>query len=84
MCLYFFRHIDVMEFPHTMLMSGTDNFSSVNAIGEGGFGKVFRGRVYHCDVAIKLLSDVSTFLRMTHLQNEDSPCLYLTMLIFHC
>ena len=59
-----------MEFPQTMLMSGT-NFSSVNTIGEGGFGKVFRGRVYHCDVAIKLLSDVTTFLRMTQcLQNE--------------
>ena len=60
--LNIFLHIDCMEFPHAVLKADTDDFSSRNTIGEGGFGKVFRGRVYHCDVAIKLLSDVSAYI----------------------
>ena len=28
-------------------------------IGEGGFGKVYRGRLCYSDVAVKVLSDVS-------------------------
>ncbi|KAK7351289.1 hypothetical protein VNO77_10615 [Canavalia gladiata] len=36
--------------------SGTENFSSTNKIGEGGYGPVYKGQLDHTPVAIKILS----------------------------
>lgn len=48
-----------MIFSSTQLYEATDNFAEEKKIGKGGFGHVFRGRLRHSDVAIKVLNDVS-------------------------
>ncbi len=49
----------VMVFDEADVKGATDNFATTNVIGKGGFGEVFRGRLRHTDVAIKVLSAVS-------------------------
>ncbi len=48
-----------MVFTKTDLENATGSFKVENLIGEGGFGKVYRGRLRHADVAVKVLTDVS-------------------------
>lgn len=48
-----------MVFSLEDLKAATNNFSADDLIGEGGFGKVYRGRLRYLDVAVKVLSDVS-------------------------
>jgi chromosome segregation ATPase len=43
------------EFSYLELMEGTNNFEDFLKIGEGGYGKVYRGSLRHTTVAIKIL-----------------------------
>ena len=52
---------DAMIFSFDDLSSVTNNFSKDKIIGKGGFGKVYRGRLRHSEVAIKVLNTVSEF-----------------------
>ena len=47
-----------MVFSLKDLQNATNDFNTDELIGEGGFGKVYRGRLRYSDVAVKLLSDV--------------------------
>ncbi|KAI9082795.1 hypothetical protein K1719_035252 [Acacia pycnantha] len=56
-------NMDDLELPlfdfHTITMA-TDNFSEANKLGEGGFGIVYRGRLFEgYDIAVKRLSGSS-------------------------
>ena len=51
-----------MEFTHEEVRKATDSFSSANLIGEGGFGKVYKGTLRFTAVAIKVLNPVSKIL----------------------
>ena len=48
-----------MIFPLEDLCQVTDNFSKEKLIGKGGFGHVYRAKLRHSDVAIKVLNTVS-------------------------
>ena len=48
-----------MLFSHELLREATNNFSKDKLVGKGGFGRVFKGRLRHSDVAIKVLNTVS-------------------------
>ncbi|KAK4479350.1 hypothetical protein RD792_014862 [Penstemon davidsonii] len=51
------RGYDVIIFTHASILASTDNFSSINKLGEGGFGPVYKGRLPEGrDIAVKLLS----------------------------
>ena len=50
---------DAMIFSFEDLSKVTNNFSKEKMIGKGGFGRVFRGKLRHSDVAVKVLSTVS-------------------------
>lgn len=39
--------------------TATKNFDDSGIIGTGGFGVVFQGRIRHCHVAVKRLTEVS-------------------------
>ena len=47
-----------MIFPLEDLCQVTDNFSKEKLIGKGGFGHVYRAKLRHSDVAIKVLNTV--------------------------
>lgn len=47
-----------MIFSKAKLETATKNFSKDHLVGEGGFGKVYRGTLRHADVAVKRLSEV--------------------------
>ena len=47
-----------MVFSVDDLSRVTDNFSKERLIGKGGFGKVYRGKLRHADVAVKVLNTV--------------------------
>ncbi len=49
----------VMVFTEADISTATDEFATTKVIGKGGFGKVYKGRLRHADVAIKVLSAVS-------------------------
>ena len=50
-----------MEFEAAELCEATKNFSARMVIGQGGFGKVYRGTLRGCfSVAIKCLTQVSS------------------------
>ena len=44
-----------IRFTYTELAGGTANFTPSLVLGEGGFGKCYKGHVRHQEVAIKLL-----------------------------
>ena len=46
-------------FSSSQLHEATNNFVEKKLVGKGGFGRVFRGRLRHSDVAIKVLNTVS-------------------------
>ena len=48
-----------MIFSEADLERATGDFSEENMVGKGGFGRVFRGKLRHSDVAIKVLNTVS-------------------------
>lgn len=48
-----------MMFSYQLLCDVTNRFAKEKLIGKGGFGQVFRGRLRHSDVAIKVLNTVS-------------------------
>ena len=50
---------DAMMFSFDDLSKVTNNFSKERLIGKGGFGKVYRGKLRHADVAVKVLNPVS-------------------------
>ncbi|KAL3824850.1 hypothetical protein ACJIZ3_020879 [Penstemon smallii] len=51
------RGYDIKMFTYASLLASTDNFSSINKLGEGGFGPVYKGRLPEGrDIAVKLLS----------------------------
>ena len=45
-------------FSHELLSEVTSNFSKERLIGKGRFGRVYRGKLRHSDVAVKVLNDV--------------------------
>lgn len=47
-----------MMFCSEDLKLATNDYNSDAVVGEGGFGKVYRGRLRYSDVAVKVLSDV--------------------------
>ncbi|KAL3824849.1 hypothetical protein ACJIZ3_020878 [Penstemon smallii] len=50
------RGYDVKIFTHASILASTDNFSSINKLGEGGFGHFYKGRLPEGrDIAVKLL-----------------------------
>lgn len=50
---------DAMIFSLDDLSKMSDNFSKQRMIGKGGFGRVFRGKLRHLEVAVKVLNTVS-------------------------
>ncbi|KAI5069457.1 hypothetical protein GOP47_0015758 [Adiantum capillus-veneris] len=44
------------EYTFQELQNGTNNFHEDNKLGEGGYGPVFRGKLHHTTVAIKVLA----------------------------
>ena len=48
-----------MTFFGCQIREATNNFEEEKQVGKGGFGHVFRGRLRHSDVAIKVLNTVS-------------------------
>lgn len=56
-CAYLFLFIEAfpgraMVFPLEDLKTATNNFSADDLIGEGGFGKIYKGRLRYLDVAL--------------------------------
>ncbi|GKV43688.1 hypothetical protein SLEP1_g50949 [Rubroshorea leprosula] len=48
---------EALQFDFNTIRIATDNFSSVNKLGEGGFGAVYKGRLQNGkDIAVKRLS----------------------------
>lgn len=45
------------EYSYESLKFATDSFSKGNQIGEGGYGAVYRGKLHHMTVAIKVLRE---------------------------
>mmetsp|Transcript_11213 Transcript_11213/g.21353 ORF Transcript_11213/g.21353 Transcript_11213/m.21353 type:complete len:648 (+) Transcript_11213:99-2042(+) len=60
-------------YTYLELTTATDNFSARSKIGEGGFGKVYRGKLQGMPVAIKKLDSES-------LKGQDELCHELEML----
>ena len=54
-----------MIFSYDDLSKVTDNFSKERLIGKGGFGVVYRGKLRHADVAVKVLNTVSKIVHCT-------------------
>eukprot|EP00850_Spirogloea_muscicola_P005715 SM000026S08964 [mRNA] locus=s26:747406:761441:- [translate_table: standard] len=52
------------------LQAATDNFSEEHKVGEGGYGWVFRGRLHHTDVAIKVLKSTDAIEGRSEFQHE--------------
>ena len=48
-----------MVFSFDDLKTATREFSDDQLVGEGGFGRVYRGRLRYSSVAVKVLSDLS-------------------------
>ncbi|MCO5549314.1 hypothetical protein L7F22_002782 [Adiantum nelumboides] len=44
------------EYTFQELQAGTNNFHEENKLGEGGYGPVYRGKLHHTTVAIKVLA----------------------------
>lgn len=49
--------LGLKEWAFNEISRATDGFAAGNKIGKGGFGDVFRGRLDHQDVAVKVLSE---------------------------
>ena len=49
-----------MIFTIRELKEATGDFDPTKVVGKGGFGEVYRGKLRHTDVAIKVLNDVSS------------------------
>ena len=47
----------MQEYTYDELSLATSNFSAENLLGQGAFGKVYQGTLYHTAVAIKVLSE---------------------------
>ncbi len=52
-----------MVFKHEDLLLATNGFAKTNIVGKGGFGSVFRGKLRHAAVAVKVLNEVSDLSR---------------------
>ena len=55
-----------MIFSFDDLSQVTNNFSKEKMIGKGGFGRVFRGKLRHVDVAVKVLNTVIEFCTISN------------------
>ena len=53
-----------MEFHPNELSAATNSYNGEKIIGEGGFGKVYKGQLRYTTVAIKILTDVSTIVQL--------------------
>ncbi|XP_074567205.1 G-type lectin S-receptor-like serine/threonine-protein kinase At4g27290 [Curcuma longa] len=51
--------INLPSFDFAAIVQATDNFSSSNKLGEGGFGPVYKGRLKEEEIAVKRLSKTS-------------------------
>ncbi|XP_042435918.1 G-type lectin S-receptor-like serine/threonine-protein kinase At4g27290 isoform X1 [Zingiber officinale] len=51
--------INLPSFDFAAIVQATDNFSSSNKLGEGGFGPVYKGRLKETEIAVKRLSKTS-------------------------
>ncbi|KAL1809034.1 hypothetical protein ACET3Z_026024 [Daucus carota] len=52
--------VDVKVYSLNTIISATENFSSANKVGEGGFGSVYKGKLLNGqDIAVKRLSNTS-------------------------
>ena len=61
-----------MVYTGSELVTATKNFNDNGIIGTGGFGVVFQGRIRHCLVAVKRLTEVS--ISQGHLSNNYIIC----------
>eukprot|EP00850_Spirogloea_muscicola_P004233 SM000018S03598 [mRNA] locus=s18:244222:249121:+ [translate_table: standard] len=52
------------------LQAATDKFSEKHKVGEGGYGWVFRDRLHHTDVAIKVLKSTDAIEGRSEFQHE--------------
>lgn len=52
-----------MIFLNMQLKDATNNFDNSHLVGKGGFGHVFRGRLRHSDVVIKVLNNVCDIMK---------------------
>ena len=50
-------------FLNTQLKEATNNFHNSHFVGKGGFGHVFRGRLRHSDVAMKVENNVCDIMK---------------------
>ncbi|XVE89088.1 hypothetical protein DITRI_Ditri19aG0122200 [Diplodiscus trichospermus] len=54
------RNADLPFFDHRTIVEATDNFSSDNKLGQGGFGAVYKGMLFNGkEIAVKRLSKYS-------------------------
>ncbi|KAJ4703318.1 Receptor-like kinase [Melia azedarach] len=53
-------NVDVTFFELSTVVAATDNFSSINKLGQGGFGQVYKGKLSNGrEIAVKRLSTTS-------------------------
>ena len=63
-----------MEFLAEELFNATSSYGKANLIGEGGYGRVYRGTLRHTTVAIKVLSEVNKMFKTTvEPRNKTTP-----------
>nr|GMC53784.1 G-type lectin S-receptor-like serine/threonine-protein kinase At4g27290 [Ipomoea batatas] len=71
---------DLPIFTLETVVSATNNFSSDNFIGEGGFGPVYKGKLpTGTEIAVKKLSEYSG----QGAQEWENECVILTSIVFH-
>jgi hypothetical protein len=50
------RNASLRTYTYSKLAAATGSFAEANKLGEGGFGKVYKGLIGHTDVAVKVLA----------------------------
>ena len=53
-----------MVYSLSELAAATNDFGHGGIIGKGGFGVVYQGKIRHCHVAVKRLTEVSKIIQL--------------------